>query len=283
MAWADGFAWFWLLLCAAALGSFANVLVYRLPLQIVRVFDEVDLTKGGVNIAVPASYCPSCHTSLKWWQNIPLMSFILLKGHCAFCHAPIPRRYFWIELGTVLIAIVCLLLFGVGVKALTLFILLYGLWVLSWIDALYQLLPDVLTLGLLWVGLLLRAWFASMSLGDAVWGAALGYVLLYLPHVLYLKWRGEVGLGLGDAKLLAAVGAWLGLTHVPMVLLLACVAGLVYGCVRFLGRAHATYCTESQDLVDLRRVRIPFGPFISMAATLIALWQYTLIFAGWQG
>ena len=283
MAWADGFAWFWLLLCAAALGSFANVLVYRLPMQIVREFDEVDSSKGGFNIAVPASHCPSCHTPLTWWQNVPLMSFILLKGRCAFCHAPIPRRYFWIELGTVLIAIVCLSLFGVGVKALALFVLLYALWVLSWIDALYQLLPDVLTLGLLWAGLLLRAWFAPMSLGDAVWGAALGYVLLYLPHVLYLKWRGEVGLGLGDAKLLAAVGAWLGLVHVPTVLLLACVAGLMYGGVRFLGYARATHRVEVQDLVDLRRVRIPFGPFISMATAFIVLWQHTLIFAGWQG
>ena len=283
MAWADGFAWFWLLLCAAALGSFANVLVYRLPMQIVRAFDEVDSSKGAFKIAVPASHCPSCHTPLKWWQNVPLMSFMLLKGRCAFCHVPIPRRYFWIELGTVWIAIACLSLFGVGVKALALFVLLYALWVLSWIDALYQLLPDVLTLGLLWAGLLLRAWFAPMSLGDAVWGAALGYVLLYLPHVLYLKWRGEVGLGLGDAKLLAAVGAWLGLVHVPTVLLLACVAGLMYGGVRFLGYARATHRVEVQDLVDLRRVRIPFGPFISMATAFIVLWQHTLIFAGWQG
>ena len=219
---------------------------------------------------------------LKWWQNVPLMSFISLKGRCAFCHAPIPRRYFWIELGTVLIAIACLSLFGIGVKALALFVLLYALWVLNWMDALYQLLPDVLTLGLLWTGLLLRAWFAPMSLDDAVWGAVLGYVLLYLPHVLYLKWRGEVGLGLGDAKLLAAVGAWLGLVHVPTVLLLACVAGLMYGGVRFLGRARVTHRVEAQDLRDLRRVRIPFGPFISMATALIVLWQHTLIFAGWQ-
>ena len=282
MAWADGFAWFWLLLCAAALGSFANVLVYRLPMQIVRASDEVDSSKGAFNIAVPASHCPNCHTPLKWWQNVPLMSFISLKGRCAFCHAPIPRRYFWIESGTVLIAIACLSLFGIGVKALALFVLLYALWVLNWMDALYQLLPDVLTLGLLWTGLLLRAWFAPMSLDDAVWGAVLGYVLLYLPHVLYLKWRGEVGLGLGDAKLLAAVGAWLGLVHVPTVLLLACVAGLMYGGVRFLGRARVTHRVEAQDLRDLRRVRIPFGPFISMATALIVLWQHTLIFAGWQ-
>ena len=282
MAWIDGFAWFWLLLCAAALGSFANVLVYRLPMQIVRASDEVDSSKGAFNIAVPASHCPSCHMPLKWWQNVPLMSFIWLKGRCAFCHAPIPRRYCWIELGTVLIAIACLSLFGIGVKALALFVLLYALWVLNWMDALYQLLPDVLTLGLLWTGLLLRAWFAPMSLDDAVWGAVLGYVLLYLPHVLYLKWRGEVGLGLGDAKLLAAVGAWLGLVHVPTVLLLACVAGLMYGGVRFLGRARVTHRVEAQDLRDLRRVRIPFGPFISMATALIVLWQHTLIFAGWQ-
>ena len=273
---ADWLSYFLLLLCAAALGSFANVLVYRLPLQILHEHTD---GREPFNIAVPASHCPSCQTPLRWWHNVPLVSFILLKGRCAFCHASIPRRYFWIELGAVLIAAVCLSLLGIGVKALALFVFLYGLWVLSWIDALHQLLPDVLTLGLLWMGLLLRAWLAPMSLGDAVWGAALGYVLLYLPHVLYLKWRGEVGLGLGDAKLLAAVGAWLGLLHVPTVLLLACVAGLIYGGAHFLGRARAT---QKVDVQDLRRVRIPFGPFISMAAASIALWQYAQIFAEWH-
>lgn len=273
---ANWLSYFLLLLCAAALGSFANVLVYRLPLQILHEHTD---GREPFNIAVPASHCPSCQTPLRWWHNVPLMSFILLKGRCAFCHASIPRRYFWIELGTVLIAVVCLSLLGIGIKALALFVFLYGLWVLSWIDALHQLLPDVLTLGLLWMGLLLRAWLAPVSLGDAVWGAALGYVLLYLPHALYLKWRGEVGLGLGDAKLLAAVGAWLGLLHVPTVLLLACVAGLIYGAAHFLGRARATH---GVDVQDLRRVRIPFGPFISMAAASIALWQYARIFAEWH-
>ena len=167
-----------------------------------------------------------------------------------------------------------------SVKALALFVLLYALWVLNWMDALYQLLPDVLTLGLLWTGLLLRAWFAPMSLGDAVWGGCWAMFWLYLPHVLYLKWRGEVGLGLGDAKLLAAVGAWLGLVHVPTVLLLACVAGLMYGGVRFLGRARVTHRVEVQDLRDLRRGAHSVRPFISMATALIVLWQHTLILRG---
>ena len=287
---ADCLSWFLLLLGAAALGSFANVLVYRLPIQMMQsgcVSEGVEEAEGAdavkvFNIAVPVSHCPACQTPLKWWQNVPLVSFVLLKGRCAFCHEAIPRRYFWIELGAVLIAVACLSLFGIDVKALIVFVFLYALWVLSWIDALHQLLPDVLTLGLLWVGLLLRACWAPMTLADAVLGVALGYALLYLPSVLYLKWRGEVGLGLGDAKLLGAIGAWLGLVHVPTVLLLASVLGLLYGGAQFLARARSVGRTAAQSVSDVRRLRIAFGPFISLAAVLTMAWEHGLIFVGWR-
>lgn len=258
------------LLCAAALGSFATVLVHRLPIQIVHADDE---SRATFNIAVPGSHCPSCQTPLRWWQNMPLLGFILLRGRCAFCQTPIPRRYFWIELGVVVLAWACWLIFGLNGTAVAAFTVVYLLWVLSWIDALHGLLPDVLTLGLLWMGLLARAWFAPFSLVDGVLGAALGYVLLWLPYVLYLHWRGIAGLGLGDAKLLAGLGAWLGLLYVPYVLLLSSVLGLLYGGARWILRADASD--------RLGALRMAFGPFISVAALVVALWYLKAILAGW--
>lgn len=256
------------LLCAAALGSFANVLVYRLPLQILS--EQGAQTQGAAfNIAVPASHCPACQTPLKWWQNVPLVSFVLLRGRCAFCYAAIPWRYFWIELGVVLWAALCLWRFGVGGMALAAFAFGYMLWVLSWIDAQHRLLPDVLTLGLLWSGLLLKAWFAPWTLADALFGAVLGYALLWLPYIAYLKWRGVVGLGLGDCKLLAAVGACLGWASVPSIVLWASLLGLIYGVLHFVG--------QRQNAGYLGAVQIPFGPFISTATVLIMLWPSLVI------
>lgn len=264
----DAFITLMALLCAAALGSFANVLVYRLPLQILS--DTDGQTHGSVfNIAVPASHCPACQTPLKWWQNVPLVSFVLLRGRCAFCHAAIPWCYFWIELGTVLWAMLCLWRFGVGGMALAAFGFGYVLWVLSWIDARHYVLPDVLTLGLLWSGLLLKAWFAPWTLADAVFGAVLGYALLWLPYAVYLKWRGVVGLGLGDCKLLAAVGACLGWMPVPSVALWASILGLIYGGLLFVGRRHNTE--------RLGAVQIPFDPFIAAASVLVVLWPSLVI------
>lgn len=249
------------ILCAAVLGSFANVLVYRLPLQILKPDHQ---SNGSFNIAVPSSHCPSCQTPLKWWHNIPLLSFILLRGRCAFCQAAIGWRYFWIELGTVALAVACMWLFGVSTMALAAFAFVYILWVLSWIDAQHGLLPDVLTLGLLISGLLLKVWFTPWALLDAVFGAALGYALLWLPYMFYLKWRGVVGLGLGDCKLLAAVGAWLGWAFIPMVALVASVLGLSYGVLLFVR-------SRSESMLGLGAVQIPFGPFIAIASVVVAL------------
>ena len=255
-----GFNLFFVLLCAASFGSFANVLIYRLP----RMLFGEKTHQAVFNIAVPASFCPHCQRTLKWWHNIPLLSFILLRGRCAFCQAAIGWRYVWIELGTVALAVACIWLFGVSTMALAAFAFVYILWVLSWIDAQHRLLPDVLTLGLLVSGLLLKVWFTPWALLDAVFGAALGYALLWLPYMFYLKWRGVVGLGLGDCKLLAAVGAWLGWAFIPMVALVASVLGLSYGVLLFVR-------SRSESMVGFGAVQIPFGPFIAIASVVVAL------------
>ncbi|MBS1174913.1 MAG: pppA [Burkholderiaceae bacterium] len=251
---------FWVVLCAAAFGSFANVLIYRLPRMLLGE-ENSSRDKNTFNIAVPASFCPQCQHAIQWWLNIPLLSFIYLRGQCAYCHQPIPMRYFLVELGTVLWALLSVFWFGLTWQALSSFVFFYVLWVASWIDALYFLLPDVLNYVLLGIGLVVAMAFAHNGVGaalvDALSGAALGYVILWIPYFAYLKWRGLEGLGLGDCKLLASIGCWQGMVAVPNVLLFACVLALIFGVLVAFLRHHS-----------VRTLKIPFGPFISAGAVI---------------
>jgi leader peptidase (prepilin peptidase) / N-methyltransferase len=241
--------YFFCIMLAAALGSFANVLIYRLPLMI--------LSDAPISLAQPASHCPHCKAPIKWRYNLPLLGFIALKGRCAACHASIPRRYFLVELSAVLLAVLCLVQWGVSCQAAAYFIFLLGLWALSWIDAAHYLLPDVLTQGLLWLGLLYNALAAPNSLSDMVFAAALGYGLLYAVYFVYFKITGKAGLGFGDMKLLAAIGAWLGANAMLNVLLLACLSALLFGVVGALLRRAV-----------LQKIW-PFGPFLALAAAIV--------------
>lgn len=247
------FVWMLVLVLAAVFGSFANVLVYRLPFIVLKDEgnDERELM---FNLACPASHCPACETPLRWWHNIPLVSYIALGGRCGFCGALIPRRYFWIELGSVIIGLYCYSQFGWSVHALMWFVFLYLLWVMSWIDVAHFLLPDVLTLLLLWLALLWKALVMPEQLVDAVLGAALGYVLLRVVYEVHHYFTGRQGMGMGDMKLMAAIGAWLGLLQVPNVLLVACAGALLYAaCARLRFQA----------------VMIPFGPFLAFGAVFV--------------
>ena len=252
---------FWVLACAAAFGSFANVLIYRLPRMLLGMNTNTPHDNPSFNIAVPASFCPQCQHTIQWWHNIPLLSFIGLRGRCAYCHQSIPMRYFWVELGTVLWALLSVWMFGLTWQALSSFVFFSVLWVASWIDALHFLLPDVLNYVLFGMGLVVAMAFAHNGVGvaliDALSGAAFGYVMLWIPYFTYLKWRGIEGLGLGDCKLLAAIGCWQGVVAVPNVLLFACVLALVFGVLMAWSR-HQTVAT----------LKIPFGPFISAAAVI---------------
>ena len=253
---------FWVLVCAAAFGSFANVLIYRLPLMIFGAVGQNDSSDQKVfNIAFPASFCPQCRQAIKWWHNIPLLSFLYLRRRCAYCHAQIPMRYFWVELGTVLLAFLSVYWLGFTWQALASFVFLYLLWVASWIDALHFLLPDVLNFILLGAGLIVAMVFAHHRVGDALvdalMGASLGYAIFWVPYFAYLKWRKIEGLGLGDCKLLAAIGCWQGMAAVPNVLLFACALALMFGVLVALLRQQS-----------VRTLKIPFGPFISAGALI---------------
>lgn len=252
------------------IGSFLNVVVHRLPLMLERQWrrdsaevlgvapdDMADTTP--LSLARPRSRCPACKTPLPWTQNIPLVSYLVLRGRCAACGARISPRYPLIELG-------CALLFGlVGrqVGAQPVALLWCGfvavLLALAAIDWDTTLLPDDLTLPLLWAGIVAAALGWTLPLATAVWGAVAGYLSLWTVYWLFKLATGKEGMGHGDFKLLAALGAWLGASMIVPVVLAASVIGAVVGIAMKLGDT-------------LREGRyVPFGPFLAGAGIVVML------------
>ena len=241
---------------ALSVGSFMNVVIYRLPRQILNA-------DGALSLALPASHCIRCQTPLRWRDNLPLLSWLLLRGRCHHCQQPISWRYPAIECASWLIAV---FLYGLLPQDATLLASLLLCWVLlalSIIDIEHQLLPDALTQTLLWLGLLLRV-FALLpgTLADAVIGAAAGYLSLWLLATGYRSWRGVDALGMGDAKLLAALGAWLGWQALPTLLLMAACGGII-----------ATFIAHWFSHRALNQP-IPFGPWLSLSGALLFIGQF---------
>lgn len=246
--------------CAAVLGlllgSFLNVVVYRLPLMI---HNEGQLTGHGFNLSLPASHCPACKHPLKYWQNIPVLSWLLLRGKCHYCAAAISIRYPLTEAGCAAMFLGLSFLFTMPLSLLSALILFWFLLALSLIDLATYLLPDRLTLPLLWAGLLVHSISGEVTLQDALYGAAAGYMALWLLYWGVKIVSGKEGMGYGDFKLLAALGAWVGWQMLPYLCILAALAGIVFALVRM-----GVYKMSEQ---------IPFGPCLAMAGTLIYISQ----------
>jgi leader peptidase (prepilin peptidase) / N-methyltransferase len=244
-------------------GSFLNVVIYRLPKQL--AYDwalqcDQTPTEPRLGLAWPGSQCPACSHALRWFENIPLLSFVLQRGRCRACSARISRRYPLVELAASGLAVVAFMQFGATPFALWAMAFLWTLLALAVIDMETLLLPDSLTLGLLWMGLLVALTEARLPLDVAVIGAVAGYVSLAAVAWAYARLAGREGLGLGDAKLLAALGAWLGWTVLPLLVLLASVMALLVGGVLMgLGRAD-------------RHTALPFGPFLALAGVAALFW-----------
>lgn len=255
------------------MGSFLNVVIDRLPIMLRRqwrmhALETLHIEPPPVsrfNLAMPRSHCRACGCVVKVMHNIPVVSWILLRGRCADCRAPIPARLPVVELAGALLAVAALALWGFHWIALAYYVFLMVLLASALIDAETTLLPDQLTLPLLWLGLLAAAVFdATPTLFDAMAGAVTGYLSLWLVYWAFRLATRREGMGYGDFKLMAAIGAWLGWQTTPAVILLAAVLGLVYAIARILRRT-AT-----------RGTPIPFGPFLAMAAT-------AALFASTQG
>ncbi len=218
-------------------GSFLNVVIYRVPVMMERdwtAFAKEHLglalseeEKQPFNLVKPDSLCPECHAPVKPWQNIPVLSYLLLGGKCGSCKTPISKRYPLVELLTAVLFAVVAWQYGWSFITLAGLVLTAMLVALTFIDADTQYLPDQITLPLLWLGLLFNLSDGLVPLSSAVWGAVSGYMSLWLLCYLYKLATGKIGMGGGDFKLLAALGAWLGVAALPVIVFLAAFTGIV--------------------------------------------------------
>lgn len=248
-------------------GSFINVIVYRLPIMLERAWQSSELPNElpteAFNLAVPRSHCPSCAQQLSASENVPVVSFLFLRGRCRHCKSRISARYPLVEIAASVASVLVAMTFGFTASTLAFLAFAWFLLALSLIDLDHHLLPDDLTLPLLWLGLLVSAFnlgLPGVSLFDAVIGAAAGYITLWSLFWAFLLVTGKEGLGYGDFKLLAALGAWLGWQAILPVLLLASLAGAAIGLILivFGGRE--------------RSAPLPFGPFLAAAGFVMLIW-----------
>lgn len=236
----------YLILVSACIGSFLNVVIYRLPQTI--------LNNPDFTLWTARSFCPACRKLVRWHDNIPLISYFLLKGKCRSCQKKIPLRYPLIEASTILFSLIIYQVLGLNAHMFAALLFTWWLIAMTVIDFDHFLLPDQLTLSLLWLGLLLNLSGLFTPLEDAVLGAALGYVLLFAIDMLYFLVRKRNGLGQGDWKLLAAFGAWFGWIAIFYILAFAALFGAIVGISAIIFKKAKM------------ETALPFGPFLCVAA-----------------
>lgn len=260
-------------LFSLCIGSFLNVVIHRLPRmmenewrqQCAELTGETTSTAAApYNLLTPRSQCPHCHRPVRALENIPLLSYLVLRGRCAGCQAPISLRYPLVEASTALISTFAAWHFGPSAQAIGAVLLIWALIALTAIDLDTQLLPDAITLPLLWLGLLFNLDHTYTALPQAVIGAAAGYLVLWSIFWLFKLATGKEGMGYGDFKLLAALGAWLGWQMLPAIILLSSVVGALVGIALILFARHG------------RHVPIPFGPYLAAAGMIALFWGETL-------
>lgn len=270
----------WLAGCCVVLGllvgSFLNVVAYRIPLMMQREWEDqcrellnsAANEKPGedrLNIVTPASRCPQCGHKIRPIENIPVISYLFLRGRCAECKTRIPVKYPLVELFTGITAGILALHFGFGWPLVGALVFTWLLIAMSVIDIEHQLLPDSLTLLLLWSGLVLSLKPTFIPPEQAIIGAAAGYLSLWIVYHLFRLLTGKEGMGYGDFKLLAACGAWMGWKMLPLIILLSSFVGAIVGVamILILGRD--------------RQLPIPFGPYIAAAGWIALLWGDEII------
>jgi leader peptidase (prepilin peptidase)/N-methyltransferase len=246
------------------IGSFLNVVIHRLPKMMQRESDNYVAHENGkplphaerYNLVEPRSACPHCNHQITAIENIPVISYLFLRGKCSKCKASISARYPIVELITGTLSALLIWHFGSGLAGLAALVFAYLLIAMTFIDADTQLLPDDLTLSLLWCGLLINLNGTFVPLEDAVIGAAAGYLSLWTIYWAFKLATGKEGMGYGDFKLLAALGAWLGWTMLPIIILFSSLVGAVVGIALIVFTKHG------------RDNPIPFGPYLAAAGMI---------------
>jgi leader peptidase (prepilin peptidase)/N-methyltransferase len=273
-------------LLSLLIGSFLNVVIHRLPVMLDRQWREqasemlADASGSSpqpathspkpsapYNLITPRSACPHCNAPIRAHQNIPVVSYVLLGGKCANCGAAISPRYPIVELATAILSAAVVWRFGWHWQSVAALFFTWALVALTVIDLDHQILPDIITLPLLWLGLLLSlAWHAGLSQpiptdpASAIIGGAAGYLTLWSVYWAFKLLTGKEGMGYGDFKLFGAFGAWMGWQMLPLILLLSAFAGAVVGIVLIVARGRD------------RNIPIPFGPYLAAAGWIALMW-----------
>ena len=253
-------------------GSFLNVVIHRLPKMLERGWQQQcaelrgeETTPGEpYNLLTPRSACPHCHHAISALENIPVLSYLLLRGKCRGCHAAISLRYPIIEAISGILCGFAAWHFGFGLAAIGAILLIWALLTLTAIDFDTQLLPDDITLPLIWIGLLFNLYGTFTTLHDAVLGAIAGYIALWAVYWLFKLATGKEGMGYGDFKLLAALGAWLGWQSLPLIIILSSLVGAVIGITLIVAVKRG------------RDIPIPFGPYLAGGGLIALFWGQTL-------
>jgi leader peptidase (prepilin peptidase)/N-methyltransferase len=261
-------------------GSFLNVVIYRLPIMMERSWkqefnsyfnsDTEQVEQQTFNLIKPDSTCPKCQHKIRAWENIPLFSWLWLRGKCSGCDNPISIRYPLVELTTAVLSLIVAWHFGFGLQAIAGVFLTWCLVAMTFIDLDKMLLPDQITLPLLWLGLLLGIGNIYVNSVDAIIGAAAGYLSLWSVYWLFKLATGKEGMGYGDFKLLAALGAWLGWQYLPIVILLSSFVGAIIG---------ITYLSLTKKG---QQQPIPFGPYLAIAGWITFLYGDWISAQYWQ-
>ena len=267
-----------LFVLGACVGSFLNLVSLRLPLllfyqwnqQCLEMLEQDSLPEHQnqeppPNLIKPASRCPSCLNPLKIAHNIPIFGYLLLGGKCGFCKISIPIRYPAVEIFAAVVSVYLGIVFGIGWPLLYALVFAYVLITLSLIDVDHQILPDIIVLPLLWTGLIANCFSFFTDLQSAVIGAVAGYVVLWSIYQVHHKISGKEGMGYGDFKLLAAIGAWLGWEVLPVVIMLASISGTIIS-IGFIVIAKRG-----------RDIPIPFGPYLAIAALVSMIWGSSIL------
>lgn len=271
----------WLLITVIAIlsvcvGSFLNVVIYRMPKMMEQEwrYECAMLLNDGLGsntpseppvltLSKPASACPHCQHKIRWYENIPLLSWLILRGRCSSCGHQISIRYPLVELLTMLASIAVVLVFGPSLKMLAALVLTWVLIALTGIDFDTQLLPDSLTLPLAGLGLLVNTQSLFVSPTQSIWGYVIGFMSLWLVYIIFKLVTGKEGMGYGDFKLLAALGAWLGPLMLPLIILLSSLVGAIIGII----------------LLKIRKENQPFafGPYLAIAGWIALIWGNQLM------